>query len=544
MLSAVSCQLSTLIYAQDELKKVKQLEAQVLSNTKDKKALQSLDMLSEMYFGQHQYNSFVEFLKKLAKKKPPVCSVPVSYYISLCRYHQLKYLEETKNWKEYFDQGNNYRQELFSEAQEIVRACPESACAVRAQLLSWLQHKAQNDSQMEGSLTKLIAMAKDYGAKGSPEIEIIKQVADNLREQQETALAKGIYNLYVKGLIEVEKSPLSLESSAEDALKGSNIDLAEIIYERYIDLIKNSLAKDTLAQELIVIIKNFATDGWNKGKDPLFAEKALGILKELCGKSYLSEDLQYGRAYNLQRLKEYAKCAQEYALLIEDFPESAYRNEAEFKLGLLYTYCLGQKEKGLSSWNNLIERNLSPNLKHTNSFWLGYAAESLYQKGIISQYEGALETAGAGYAQIIELLTGKDGYKNLLERTKARQKEIEQTKPMEYNLKMFLDTALKQPIAEQGGLEVKVFPFKVVSLKVEEVKFSIQQYIVTSGCMAPELTYLWSGDTGNIQPLPTTQDFTTAYETSGVKVVNAVVTSPSGVVGSTLEMEEVYEKAP
>ena len=76
----------------------------------------------------------------------------------------------------------------------------------------------------------------------------------------------------------------------------------------------------------------------------------------------------------------------------------------------------------------------------------------------------------------------------------------------------------------------------------EEVKFSAQQPVVQTGCIAPELTYLWSGDLGDVGLVPVEPEFVSSYQSSGVKAVNLVVLSPAGVVGSALERVEVDEK--
>lgn len=538
LLSTVNYQLSTILYAQEPgLKKAKQLESVILSNPGGIEALALLDELSGFYFTERRYGELIDFLRKLEKKKAGApCDLAAGYYIGLCRYHQLKYLEETKNWQEYFDLGNSYRQELFVETEKLVQACPDTSFAVRAQALNWLQHKAQNDAQAEISLTKLTELVNNYVQTNSQDIEVIKEVADSLSKQEEPALAKSTYNLYLNQLLAIEKSPLRLQSIAEGALKEGNINLAELIYDRYIELAKGSLAKDNLAKELIAVIKRFATNGWTSayggGNDPLYAEKVFGILEEDCGKIYFNEELRYLRAYNLERVKEYARCAEEYAGLVTDFPKNIYLDEAEFKLGIIYTYILGQIELGLGYWQKVIERNSA----------LEYVPECLYHKSLINQYLEDFKTAGAGYAKIMESVAQTGALKNLSKRVSERQKEIRESRPIEYNLKTFLDTSLSKPLAANVGLELSVSPFKVISLKEEEVKFSLQQVRIEMGCFAPELNYLWSGDLGSIQPLPTTPEWTTVYKAPGVKVVNLVVVSSSGVIGSALEMAEVYTK--
>lgn len=532
LLSALPHPRSANVFAQEpELKKAKKLEALILANPKDKQVSKSLDELSKIYFTQHQYAPLIDFLRKLEKTKTPVCEAPIGYYLGLCRYYQLKHWEETQDWKEYFDLGNRYREEVFSETEKVSESCPFSSLGVKAQLINWLSHKAQNDAQAAGALAKLMDMVNVY-AKKDAEPEIIKEIADSLAKHEEIGFAKAAYNLYVNRFLETEKSPLKLRSAAEEALKERNVDLAEIIYERYIEMIRASLSKDTLALELIAVIRNFASDGWVKGNDPYYAEKVFGALQEFCGRGYFSEELQYLRAYNLQRLKEYLRCVEEYTILVTDFPKGNYLDEAEFKLGIFYAYRLGQKEKGMSRWQKIIERNSS---------W-EYASESLYHKSVLSHYAQDFAAAKEGYGKILALVSEKSDSKNLRERVALRQREINEARPIEYNLKTFLDASLGQSRLSQAGTELLVRPYKAVSFKQEEIKFASQQFQIETGCLVPELTYLWSGDLGSITPVPAAAEFTTDYQVPGTKVVHLVVLSASGVIGSALEMVEVYNQ--
>ncbi|TAN62032.1 hypothetical protein EPN16_02330, partial [bacterium] len=480
---------------EEDLKKAKKLEALILANPRDARVIQSLDELSEIYFTERQYAPLLEFLRKLEKVKSlGPCDVPVGYYIGLCRYHQLKYLEEKQEWKEYFDSGNSYRQDLFIETEKVSALCPRSGFGVRSQALSWLQHKLQNDALQEGSLDKLMEMLSAYAAQEGFDREAVKEAADILSKQGEAALSKTAYSLYARGLLAQEKSAQALLESAGYALKEGNNSLAEIIYDRYVEISMASLAKDNLSEGLIAIIRQFAADGWNRGKDPAYAEKIFGVLDEACGKSYFSEELRYLRAYNLQRLKEYARCAEEYELLAKDFPAGGYRDEAEFKLGVIHTYLLGNKEKGASFWRDIIEREPSS---------LEYKSEALYHQSLLSHYAGDFEAANTGYAKILALISDNPVFLDLSERALERRKEIQEAKPIEYNLKTFLEIAFGSIGAIGGsGLELDAVPYKMV--KAEKASFSAGQPQIQTGCLAPELTYLWSGELGSVIPKPTT----------------------------------------
>ena len=567
LFSAFSFQLSAFcsqLGAQEpDSTKLEQLEQQILANPPE--SAPAWEELSVLYFSQGRYNQLVDFLRKLEGVAVSGCELPLGYHIGLCRYHQLRYLEETRNWPEYFDRGNFYREELFQETLKTVSLCPESPWAIKAQVINWLEHKAQNDSLGKEAIDKLISLINTY-VKQEVEVlnlEVIKEAADVLQREEEPALAKAVYNLYVNRLDGAKTAKEELRLAAESALESGNISLAEIVYERYIDGIKGSFSKEALVKELSVIAEQFSAAGSGRFKDMAYAEKIFTILEDSCGTGCFSDELQYSRAYNLQRLRDYSKAVQEYEKLAKNFPASLRINEAEFKLGVLYTYAPldissnrntknnltgSQKEKGLHYWQKVIERDSD----------LILVVESLYHKALIGQYAQSFAAALADYSRILERINNNPDFKELTERVFKRQKEIQESKPIEYNLKTFLDVSLKggePPGAQTAALDLSAEPFKTTIGKPVNpalshpgelpysgkggVKFSLNQPQTMTGCLVPELTYLWSGDLGSVYPVPTTPEFSTDYQTKGVKVVNVVVLSGLEPVGSALEMVDV-----
>src|SRR3990167_5383593 len=545
-LSAFSSQLGA---REPDSGRLKQLEEQILANPKGNLSLPKLEELSSLYLERHQYNQLVDFLRKLEGVAVSGCELPLGYYIGLCRYHQLRYLEETKNWQEYFDRGSLYREELFQETLKTVSLCPESPLAIKAQVINWLEHKAQNDSLGKDALDKLISLINAY-VKQEVEVlnlEVIKEAADILQREEEPALAKAVYNLYVNRLDGAKTAKEELRLAAESALESGNISLAEIVYERYIDGIKGSFSKEALVKELSVIAEHFSAAGSGRFKDMAYAEKIFTILEDSCGTGCFSGELQYSRAYNLQRLKDYSKAIQEYEKLVKNFPASLRINEAEFKLGVLYTYAPldissnrntknnltgSQKEKGLHYWQKVIERDSD----------LILVVESLYHKALIGQYAQSFAAALADYSRILERINNNPDFKELTERVFKRQKEIQESKPIEYNLKTFLDVSLKggePPGAQTAALDLSAEPFKTTI--TQGVKFSLSQPQAMTGCLVPELTYLWSGDLGSAHPVVMTPEFSTDYQVRGVKVVNVVVLAGLEPAGSALEMVDIND---
>lgn len=526
------CFLPSVLSAQSfDEKKAKQLESNILANINNKKTTAMLDDLAAIYMDAHEYNRLADFLKSLKSSKISPCDFPVGYYIGLCRHNQLKYLEEKQLWQEFFDKGDSYRKELFEEIQKITENCSVSIVSIRAQVVAWLQHKALNDDAAKDAQAKLVEIVGKYAQAADVDMNIIKETADVLRGESESQDAKVLYILYVEKLTGQETSIDKLRSYAEEGLKDGNVELGKIIYKRYIKLIKDTMSKDQLAADLVLIAKEFATDGWNKGKDPLYAEEVFALLKEYCGESYFTEDIQYLRAYNLQRLKEYPLSIEEYMLLAKNFPQGKYIDEVEFKLGIMLSYINADRESGKAYFEKVISR----------SSQLEYTTESLYHLSLLAQYGGNSEEAQKGYGRISELTAGKNEFKELISRLEQRQKEIQESKPIEYNLKTFLDNVfLPQENADKVKLELDVAPYKVAGS--QEIKFSLKQVTLGTCCLSPDFNYLWSGDLGSVSQSPVEAEFSASYKTPGVKVVNVVVSSAVGAIGQTIEMAEVYNQ--
>jgi hypothetical protein len=113
-------------------------------------------------------------------------------------------------------------------------------------------------------------------------------------------------------------------------------------------------------------------------------------------------------------------------------------------------------------------------------------------------------------------------------------------KPIEYNLKTFLDLSLKEEnaIMDMTKLDLRSNPYRIN--KDAQVHVSSTPYIAQSGCMQVELQYLWSGDTGTKKPSLTEAEFNTTYKEPGTKEINLVVVSPTGIIDRNIDLVDRY----
>jgi len=501
------------------------------------------DELKTIYFKDNKYPDFVEFLKSLTLKKKEIEPF-VDYYIALTRYSQLKYLEEKQNWDEYFSQGNTYRDEITAAAQKSIDATgPKDALWVYARLLLWQFHKDQQDVLAEQALADLMSSVSEYSKEASDPLPI-KNAADKLLSYGEKSKSRELYKIYVSKIVSSDIKDDQLKNTAEDFYKQGNLELSEAIYDVYLERIIKSLPKEESTAVLIDIAKLFAypatsalggsaSGGKNEGpNDMLYAEKIFNKIEELAGKEYFNQDLIYLRAFNLEKAKEYQKAKDIYVDFVQRFLADSRVEQATYKIGVICAYVLRDIKCGRDNFVKLAEKETTT----------PYVISSLYQLGLLSQWENDLEKAKGYYNKLLE--KAKEDFSETLAMAKERIKEIEEARPMEYNIKTFLDVSLKGTELTGDMQKLSLNASSYILNKGKEVIITSGAYVPESGCMQVELQYLWSGDLEKTKPpleqLPLSPSFATSYKDLGTKLINLVVIAPGGILDRNIDMLDVY----
>ena len=488
--------------------------------------LACMDELKAPYFKDNKFGDFVGLLRGLCPENKAITPM-VNYYIALARYTQLKHLEESQLWDEYFAKGNDYRDDIASSGKKALDATtPKDIVNVYTSLLLYQFHKDQQDAFVDDALSSLMNSVSGYAAAGS-DIKTIKEVADKLLGYGELKQARDLYKIYAQQLSGSNIKDAELKDIALGFYKDGNMELAENIYDIYIERISKSFAKEKLTQELTGIAKDFVYKD-SGAKDMLYAESIFKKIEALAGKDAFSEELMYLRGFNLEKAKEYAQAKDIYLDFIKKFPRSIRLDELNYKIGIIYTYILRDSKTGIEYFNKLINSGSSS----------GQALASFYQLGLLKQWGGDFAAAKDYYNKLIEKPGDLDPDRLTL--TRARLKEIEEGRPIEYNLKTAMDIALKD---EYANLDVSNAQLKADFYQPQinkEVNISSSTSIGPSGCLQVELQYLWSGDLGGITPAVTQSEFKTSYKAKGTQVINMVLISSSGIVGRSLDMIDAY----
>lgn len=488
----------------------------------------AIEGLRAYYFKDNKYSEFVDSLKPLTQKRKDLQPL-VSYYMALARYQQLKYLEEKQLWEEYFNNKETYLSETEDLLSKVISGTAnKDTVNIHARLLSWRLRKDQEDASSTGALSDLLVATAEY-SKTDGTVNTIKEVADQLLAYAETAKADELYRVYVDKLIKSDIKDGKLKDMAFEFYNEGNTRLSEDLYDAYIGRISKSLAKEKVLAFLEEIAGIFSFK--DKGAcDPFYAEKIFKQIESLGGKDFFDEALIYLRAFNLEKAREYPAAADNYLVLLARYPKSKYTDEVCFKLGIISLYILRNPDSAKTYFGKLAQQE-NP----------GYQTiSSLYQLGLLSQWQDDYVKAAEYYNLL--LAKAKDGaFQETVGLAKERLKEIENKKPIEYNLKTFLDASFKEENAafvNMTKLDLKVSPS--LAGTAEEVSASAKVYTMESGCMEPQIQYLWSGHLGKIEPRPETASFTTTYINPGTKEIGLVVISSSGIVDRSISMVDVH----
>ena len=314
-------------------------------------------------------------------------------------------------------------------------------------------------------------------------------------------------------------------------LKEGNIDLAETIYDVYVDRIIKNLPKDKSVPLLKGLAKSFAfstASGEDQSlKDMIYAEKIFAKIEEVGGKESFDEALNYLRALNLEKAKDYRKAKDLYLEFSSKYPESTHNNEAVFKVAVIDTYILRDRKSGNDYFVKLAEQEKLSS----------QSISALYHLGLLSQWDNDLQKAKAYYNKLIE--KSNVNFSETVMNAKDRLKEIEGAQPMENNLKLFLDLALKDENARFDMSRVNLTISPYLSKKDAQVTISSNSNAGSSGCLQVDLQYAWSADLGSARPQANMATFPASYKDTGTKVVFLVVSTNGSVLDRSLDMLDV-----
>ena len=496
-----------------------------IAEAQDEKALaKGLEASGSSFLKEHKYDEYVGFLKSLSRQDALGKSL-IDYSIGRTRLLQLKHYEEGQQWEQYFNQGGPLRQEAveaLSNAQRI--ASGANAVTLYASLLLWQFHKDQQDSSQDESLERLVQAADAY-EQGGTDPEPLKKAADLLAGYGEQAKARRMYAQYFSKISVGGMTDEKLFQTAQGFLGEGNLDLAEAAFDAYADKAA-AYPADKAGPALIKAAKEFAYKDGKTG-DTAYAEKLFARAESVAGIEIFDEDTFYARAFNLEAGEDFAAAEGIYAKLAARFPSGKYREIALLKAGIIRAYVKRDLVGARDAFTQLSSREPAG----------AFAVPALYQLGLFKQWEQDTEAAKALYAKA-RGLAGASAPETAAS-IQERLGEIEGAKPIAFALKTFLDNSLG---AAGSQFDMSKAQIKVPALTVDkgdELAVSSSALPGQSGCSQVVLTYYWSGDMGSAAPGDDQSGFAAAYREPGVKTLNLVVMSATGVLDRALKMIDV-----
>lgn len=488
---------------------------------------ENLNLESQKYFNEFKYAEFIDFLEryKATGKTEKAC---VNYYKALCRYTQLNDLEEKQLWDEYFASGNDYRAQLLESAQKaLVQTNANDGLRSKARLLLWQFHAKQQDAFCQQALVDLITDVKAYAAADKDAV-LIKQVADALLLAGDKPNARQLYALYVDKLLKAPTTDAELKNIAAGFYKEGNLELAQTFFDAYIQRAAKGQDADKFIAQLFEIASLFVYKPAGL-YDLAYAEKIYALIESTSGSTKVfNQETIYLRAFNLEKMEDYKNAQKFYTELTQDYPDARQFQEAIYKIGMIQAYCFANLAEAQKYFQLLADK--TPVTPHVVS--------SLYQLGLLAQWQGDLIKAGSYYDLLLKV--AQDKFSSTVALASERINEIKEQAPISYNLKTFLDLSLKDGAILKEANQAQIKSESYIPEKNKTNAISTYANMPQSGCNQVVLQYLWSGNLGGAQPGVQEGSFVETYVEPGTKEINMVLISPAGTVDRSFTMVDVY----
>ena len=499
----------------------------------DPQGLENLKSVVAWYVGDGKCDELVAYLDSLLKKgfeRLP----DVYFYRAYARNAQLDSWKKAKNWEGVYDKGPEMKTAMekdLAQAEKLTQGRPDMA--LRIAFLRWLIVPQDDPETAAGLFDDLVAKAKSAPAQPDT-MALIKEMADALSSYEDKNLSRRLYEIYASALKASGPKPEQLKKAGQDFVQQKNIYLAKTLFEGYLE----SFAGDpeVLAKETVLIADKFAHQGSEEALDPVYAEGLYQKAFDLAGQKAFAVASQYSRAFNLERMKDFEAALKEYEKVLSDYPDFSALVEVEFRASVLRAYVVKDIQGASASFERI--KAVYPAGRT--------ALSSLYQLGLLSQWEAKNDAAKAYYEELAAAAQsqGADMEKDeLVLQARERLQEIEENKPMKYALRLFFEGIFggAKDATKSHGMSLSV------DLTGRPAKAPVNDYIVftvttsnpVTGCMMPAYGYEWSGETGAVANIPNSATLTTSYGTQGIKVTHVAVVGNNGLEGVAFEMVQI-----
>ena len=248
------------------------------------------------------------------------------------------------------------------------------------------------------------------------------------------------------------------------------------------------------------------------------------------------------RAFNLEKMKDYKKAGEFYLQLIQLYPETKYFDEAVYKIAMINAYVSADIKEARNYFKKLTAKQVTSPQRTSGFYQLGLLAQWEGDKALARDYYNALIKDSGDNQPVTTApgFTGSAGTRSCAAAARERLKEIEENKPLSYNLRTFLDASFKDTDASLEISRSALEPSGYILEKGQKITVSSLVNLPESGCSQVEVQYLWSGNLGGANPGVTDADFQGSYPDAGTKEINLIIILPTGIVDRSFAMVDVY----
>jgi len=481
----VCCYLFCLIF-------VPQLSASSEENNQTK-----LQAKVNTYLKQNQYAELLDYLNSLEGAE----TKESSYYLVLAKSLFLDYLEKNELWEKYYDNVKTFDAEIIASAKQAETIFSEQS--VDLQYWAWKAYLREEDNFARQAFNNFVAMLIEFTSKNA-DAGKFKKVIERMSKEGNMADLYRLCKQYKDYLVKTNAGTQEIEflsAIANDYFMYNDIDTAVVIYEQYVNLVPDNYPKDEAYKILISIADKFRDYSFWPADNSEFAEKIYLFVEKCLGLDSFTEFDLFARAANLEFLEDYQTALKLYKKFIGKFTESQLLPEAYLRVGVIYTYYLANKEKGMEYFNKLTQ-------KENDSLLSCFCA---YHCGLLLQWQDEFEKAKSIYRRL------SDKKNQIAQMAQQRLDEFSLGEELSREIKYPLDLLFNGGLNSSVKMGLKILPQKAFVGQEIKILGIAQDY--SAGTVQPFFAYQWRGDIGSVGTVNNASEFTTTYDLPGPKLV-------------------------
>ncbi len=336
------------------------------------------------YIQNHQYDDSLAYLSDFLKTKDSKQLGLVNYYLAQTKYQRLNYLSAESRWDQYHLYNDAYLEEILEETDITLTTLPKTKYALSAHFLRyWTYDQLYLEPKRDETFKIFKKMLNNY-CQNDKEFALSKDYALMLYEDNDLQNAKEISGMYIQYLAQNlprEKLILELKSYADAIFEQGKHRVAMDIYMQYLGLKLSQ--KDELGANLAIkdiLVKYMGAEQFTQARE--FAELAINSYPN----SNLEDYFQLQLALCLFETKEVRKSKEIYCRLLNEYPDSKYKDEALCQLlDEVKFYSYRNRQAALDEINNLKKYTTNST---TKAYLIITTAETYYLDG---QYDKAID---------------------------------------------------------------------------------------------------------------------------------------------------------